>query len=137
MLWVALLVKFDAPKSFKENFRHHAFVFVIEKMAVEERHASDDGIGEVHNDVDGSPGWHVYGVQPHGMLWEHSIFGISQEMHLMDMHGVQLPGFVENAPMLVTSDAHTRHRSRFRCVLLVVDIEAVRIFSKGHDEIGL
>src|SRR5260370_5935462 len=98
MLWVALLVKFDAPKSFKENFRHHPFVFMIEKMTVEQRHAFDDGIGKVHDDVDGSPGWYVYGVQPHGMLQRHSIFGISQEMHLMDVHGMQLARFVENAP---------------------------------------
>src|ERR1700688_4268060 len=54
--------------SFKENFPHHAFVFVIEKMAVEERHAFDDRIGKIHDDVDRSSGWHVYGVQPHGVL---------------------------------------------------------------------
>src|SRR5260370_21888771 len=106
-------------------------------MTVKNRHAFDDGIGEVHDDVDVSLEWHVYGVQPYGVLEAHSIFGISQEMRLMDMHGVQLPGLVENAPMLVGPDARTRHRSRIRFVLLVVDIETVLIFGKGHDEIGL
>jgi hypothetical protein len=40
--------------SFKENLRHHPFVFVIEEMAVKDGHAPDYGVGEVHDDVDGT-----------------------------------------------------------------------------------
>ena len=38
--------------SFKENLCHHSLIFVIEKMAVKDGHASDYGVSEVHNDVD-------------------------------------------------------------------------------------
>jgi hypothetical protein len=34
--------------SFKENSRHHPFVFMIDGMAVKDGHASDYGVGEVH-----------------------------------------------------------------------------------------
>jgi len=53
----------------------------------------------------------------------------------MNMHGMQFSGFVENVPVLVGPHPRPRHRSRFRCVLLVVNIEAVLIFRKGHNEI--
>jgi len=37
-------------------------VFVIEKMAVKDGHAPDDGLGEIHNDVDGTAERNIYGV---------------------------------------------------------------------------
>src|SRR6266853_1330291 len=49
-------------RSFKENLRHHPLVFVIEEVAVKHGHASDYGIGEVHNDVDGTAVWNIHGV---------------------------------------------------------------------------
>src|SRR6266700_4853562 len=48
--------------SFKENLCHHPFVFMIKKMAVKDGHAPDHGIGEVHNDVDGTAVWDIHGV---------------------------------------------------------------------------
>ena len=38
--------------SLKEDFGHHAFVLMTQQMTVEERNASDDGIGEIHHEID-------------------------------------------------------------------------------------
>jgi hypothetical protein len=50
----------------------------------------------------------------------HCVFGISQEMHLMHMHGMEFSRFVENAPVLLGPDPHARHRSGFRRIFLVL-----------------
>src|SRR5258707_9667073 len=51
-----------SDRSFEENLCHHSLVFVIEKMAVKDGHAPDDGVGEIHNDVDGTPVRNIHGV---------------------------------------------------------------------------
>ena len=51
-----------SDRSFEENLCHHSLVFVIEKMAVKDGHAPDDGLGEIHNDVDGTAVRNIYGV---------------------------------------------------------------------------
>ena len=51
-----------SDRSFEENLRHHALVFVIKEMAVKDGHAPDDGVGEIHNDVDGTAVRNIYGV---------------------------------------------------------------------------
>src|SRR5467141_1435265 len=75
-------------ESFKEDFRHHPFVFVIEKMAVKDGHAFDHRVGEVHDDVDGTAGRNIHGVQPQRVGVRPVVFGVGQEMDLMDVHGV-------------------------------------------------
>ena len=49
-------------RSFEENLCHHSLVFVIEEMAVKDGHAPDHGIGEVHDDVDGTAVRNIHGV---------------------------------------------------------------------------
>src|SRR5260370_333465 len=39
------------PNLSEKDLRHHAFVFVLQKMAVEERHATNDRIGEIHHQI--------------------------------------------------------------------------------------
>src|SRR5882672_3303136 len=75
--------------SLEENLRHHALVFVIEEMAVKDGHAPDDGIGEVHNHVDGTAVWNIHGVQPQGVGNWFIVFCIRQEMDLMDVYGME------------------------------------------------
>src|SRR5882762_2811782 len=48
--------------SFEENLCHHSLVFVIEKMAMKDGHAPDYGIGEIHDDVDGTAVRNIHGV---------------------------------------------------------------------------
>jgi hypothetical protein len=37
--------------SLEQYLRHHALVFMIQQMTVEERHAANDWIGEIHHQV--------------------------------------------------------------------------------------
>ena len=85
----AVLGHRDVPgDSFEENLCHHSLVFVIEKMAVKDGQAPDYRVGEVHNEVDGAAIRNIDGVQPHWIGDGLIVFGIVQEMDLMDMHGM-------------------------------------------------
>jgi hypothetical protein len=87
-------------QSFKENLRHHPLVFVIEEMAVKDGHAPDYGVGEVHNDVDGTAVWNIHCVQPRRFGNWLAVFGVRQEMHLMNVQGMQFLCRIDNLPML-------------------------------------
>ena len=59
----SMLGRRDIPgHSFEEDLRHHPLVFVIEKMAVKDGHAFNDGISEIHNDVDGTAVGDIHGI---------------------------------------------------------------------------
>src|SRR6266849_11006444 len=120
--------------SFKENLRHHPFVFVIEKMAVKDRHASDYGVGEIHNDVDRTAVWNIHGVQPQRIGNWSVVLGVSQEMHLMDVHGMQLSSSIDNPPMLICPDLCAHHGSGVRREYFSVDVKALLVFRERHDE---
>src|SRR5260370_807362 len=98
-------------QSFKENFRHHSFVFVIEKMAMKDGHAFDHGVGEVHDDIDGTAVRDIHGIQPQWVADRPAVFGVGQEMNLMYMHGMQFPRGIDDFPMLIGSDLCAHHRS--------------------------
>src|SRR5260370_41353144 len=40
-----------ADRLTRTELRHHAFVLVVQQVAVKQRHAANDRIGEVHDDV--------------------------------------------------------------------------------------
>src|SRR5580700_8449525 len=95
--------------SFKEDLRHHSFVFVIQKMAVKDRHAPDYGVGEIHDYVDRATIWNIHGVQPQRVGNRLVVFSVRQEMDLMDVHGMQLPCGIDDSPMLIRSDLRPHH----------------------------
>src|SRR6202008_918814 len=73
----AVLGRRDVPShSLEENLRHHSLIFVIEEVAVKDRHAPDYRVGEVHNDVDGAAIRNVDGVQPHWIGNRLVVFGV-------------------------------------------------------------
>jgi hypothetical protein len=37
--------------SLKRNLSHHSLIFVVQEMAVKQRHTSDNWIGEVHDKI--------------------------------------------------------------------------------------
>jgi len=49
------------------------------------RHALDDRVGEVQDDINGATIRNIDCVQPRGMREKHSIFCIGQKMHLVYM----------------------------------------------------
>lgn len=122
--------------SLEEDFGHHAFVFVVEEVAVEQGHAFDYGIGEVHDYVDRSAGGNVDRVHPNGVIETHAVLGVDEEVGLVDVHGVEFAGIIENAPVLVGADVHGGHGRGIGRIFLTVDVEAVFVFSEDDDEIG-
>ncbi len=52
----------------KENLGHHALVLMAQQMTVKERYASDDGVGEVHHQIDISFNRDIYRIQPFRVL---------------------------------------------------------------------
>ncbi len=124
----------STASSFKENSRHHSFVFVIEKMAMKDGHALDHGVGEVHDDVDGTAVRNIHGIQPQWVADRQAIFGVGQEMNLMYMHGMQFPCGIDDFPMLICSDPCAHHRSGIERELFSVDVKTFLVFRECHDE---
>ena len=46
----------------EQNLRHHAFIFMRQQVTVEDRHAADDRIGEVNDQIDCASIWNVDSV---------------------------------------------------------------------------
>src|SRR5271169_3265594 len=63
-----------------------------------------------------------------------AVFCIGKEVNLVDVERMQFASLVDNAPMLVSAHANTRHWTRIWRVLLTVDIEAVLVFSEGDNK---
>ncbi len=76
---------------------------MIEKMTVEDGHAPDDWVGEIHDDVDGDTHRNVHCVHPQWVRDWLIVFGVRKEMDLMDVHGMQFPAGIDNLPMLERS----------------------------------
>lgn len=107
---------------------------MIEKVAVKDGHTPDHRIGEVHNDVDGTAVGDIHGVQPHRIGNGSIVLGLRQEMHLMDVHGMQLVRSIDNFPMLIGSDLGAHHRGRIGREFFAVDVKAVLVFREDHGE---
>ena len=120
--------------SLKENLGHHSFVFVIEKMTVKDGHAPDYRVGEVHNDVDRTAVWNIHGVQPYGAGNRLVVFRISQEVDLMDVHGMQFAGSINDSPMLKRPDLCSHHRSGVTREFFSIDVETPLVFRECNDE---
>jgi hypothetical protein len=69
----------------EHDFCHHAFVLVIQQMAMKYGHASDDGICKVQDDVHGAANGNVHSIQPCRIGEGGVILGISQEVNLVNV----------------------------------------------------
>lgn len=101
---------------------------------MEDTHPFDDGVGEVHDDVDGAADGDVDGVKPDGIGQWAIVFGESEEMDLVDVHGMEFTGGVDDFPVLIGADFHANHGGNVEREFLLVDVEAVFVFSEGGDE---
>src|SRR3954462_12727858 len=103
-------------------------------MTVEDGHAFNDGIGEVHDDINRASVWNIHSIEPCRVGKRCAILSISEEMHLMDMKRMQLPALVDDVPMLVSAGANRGHRQCMWRIFLAVDVKAVLVFSEGDGE---
>ena len=54
---------------------------MAQKMAVKERNASDNGIGEIHHQVNISLDWNIHRVQPFRTFEFNSVLGVDEEVY--------------------------------------------------------
>ena len=87
-------------------------VFVIEEVAVKDGHALDHWIGEVRGDADEVTVGNIHRVPPESVGNAIAVFGVRQEIDLMDVHGVQSLRCVDNSPMLNRSNFYAHHGTR-------------------------
>src|SRR5260370_33547925 len=97
-------------------------------MAMKDGHAPNDRVGEVHNDVDGAAVWNIHGVQPQRIGNWSVVLRVRQEMHLMDMHGMQFSSGIDNLPMLIRADLCAYHSSAIGRELFPVDAKSGLVF---------
>jgi len=70
-------------------------------MAVKDRHTPDHGLVKSMM-TSTEPPYGTFTVSSHsGSAWL-VVFGVRQEMDLMDVHGMQFPRIIDNSPMLKT-----------------------------------
>src|ERR1700675_2588990 len=98
-------------------------------MTMEYRHALDDRISEVQDDIRGAAIRNIHGIKPHGMRERDPILGVGQEMDLVYVEGMEFGGRVENTPMLISTYANASHRTRLRRGLAAVDDKAVFVYA--------
>src|SRR5712692_11612235 len=93
-------------------------------MAVKQRHAADDRIGEVHDDVNRAADRHVNGVEPTRIREWAIILQDKKKMNLVNVHRMEFAAVVDDSPVLISSDLRANHRLPVRRVLLTIDVEA-------------
>src|SRR5438876_7312543 len=84
----------------EEDLCHHSLIFMIQKMTVEERHAANDGISEIHHEIDRTAIGDIHGIEPYGMVHWLIVDGIRQEVNLMNVKRMHFSGWIQHAPML-------------------------------------
>src|SRR5947209_2875815 len=89
-----------AIRLLEQDLRHHAFVFMVQKMAMEERNAADNWIGEIHHQVHRAAVRDVHGVEPYWMLHALVPNRIYEEVHLMDVERMHFFGRILDSPVL-------------------------------------
>lgn len=51
-------------------------------MTMEYRHAFDDRVGEVQNDINGAAIWNIHGIKPRSIRERNAILRVGQEVDL-------------------------------------------------------
>src|SRR6266446_10456669 len=106
-------------------------------MTVEERHAANDRISKIHNQIHRAAVGDVHGIDPYWIF--HRLFadGIYQKMDLMDVKRMHFSGWVHDAPVLQRTDIHRQHWTCIHFEFLAIDIEPLFVLGEGHSELRL
>src|SRR6266436_9893724 len=84
----------------EEYFCHHSLIFMIQEMTVEDRHAANDGISEIHHEIDRTAIGDIHGIYPYWIFHRFIIDGIRQEVNLMNVKRMHFSGWIQHAPVL-------------------------------------
>src|ERR1700730_11503181 len=104
-------------------------------MTVEERHAANDRISEIHHHIHRAAIGDIHRIEPCWIF--HRLFadGIYQEVDLMYVKRMHLSGWVQDAPVLQRTDIHRQHWAGIHTEFLAIYIEALFVFSEGDNEL--
>src|SRR5258708_23036114 len=118
----------------KKDFGHHALVLVAKEMTVEGRYAPDNGIGEVHQQIDVSFNRNIYCIQPFWAFEPNSVLGVNEEVNLMDVERVHLVRVIRDSPVMKCADGYGCHGRVRRTEIPAVDVEAFLVLSAVDDK---
>jgi hypothetical protein len=125
----APLLGAEALCSSKQDLRHHPFTFVLDKVAVKERHAPDDGVGEVHHEIHGAAYRNINAVDDNGVgpPVEQLPLAFAVRMGVVPVHARGLIKWDLHA-VLKRLPGHSHHRD---CVVLRSLGETCRPWNAG------
>src|SRR6267378_3401287 len=104
-------------------------------MTVEERHAANDWISKIHNQIHRAPIGYIHGIEPFWIVHWILADGIYQEMNLMYVKWMHLSGWVRYTPVLQRTDIDCQHRAGIHVEFLAIYIEALFVFSESDNEL--
>src|SRR6266516_7217717 len=104
-------------------------------MTVEERHAANNGISEIHNQIDRAAIGDIHGIDPFWIF--HRLFAdaINQEVDLIDVKRLHYSGWVHDSPVVQRTDIDRKHGTGIHFEFLSIYIEALFVFSEGDNEL--
>src|SRR5213593_3679342 len=106
-------------------------------MAVEERHAANDWISKIHNQIHRAAVGDVHGVDPYWIFHRPFVDGIYEKVDLMDVKRMHFSGWVHDAPVLQRTDIHSQHGTGIHFEFLAVYIETLFIFRESDNELRI
>src|SRR5260370_24455172 len=94
-------------------------------MAMKHRHAANDWIREIHDDICGATSGNVDGIQPRWIRDADTVFLVGKEMRLMDVHRVKLFCGIDNSPVAVGANLCSYPPLRIQSEFLFLYLEAL------------
>jgi hypothetical protein len=98
-------------------------------MTVEERHAANDWVSKIHNQIHRAAVGDVHGIDPYWIFYRLFADGIYEKVDLMDVKRMHLSAWVHDAPVLQRTDIHRQHWAGIHFEFLAIYVEALFVFS--------
>src|SRR6266481_821060 len=102
---------------------------------MEERHAANDWISKIHNEIHRAVVGDVHGIDPYWIFHRLFVDGIYQKVNLMDVKRMHFSAWVHDAPVLQRTDIHRQHWASIHFEFLAIYVEALFVFSEIDNEL--
>src|SRR6267154_2127248 len=104
-------------------------------MTMKYRHALDDRVGEVQDDINRAAIRNIHRIKPRGIDKLCAIFCIGKKMDLVYVERMQLSSLINNSPMLVSAYTSAGHRTRIRRKLAAIDVKPVLVLRESDRKV--
>ena len=102
---------------------------------MEERHAANDWVGKIHNEIHRAIIGDINSIEPYWILHCCPANIICQKVDLVDVKRMDLSRRVDHAPALKRTDIYCQHRAGIHFEFSTIYIEALFVFSEGDNEL--